>query len=88
MKTFDLMSEQELKDFLNALGTSILCTAKQRDIETPLFALLVFNAGDTVTQYVSNASRSDIILAFREAADRFEKQDGLNQKIPFAPGNQ
>lgn len=45
------------------------------------FALIVFELGKPgISNYVSNASREDMIKSLREAADRLEK----NQDIPRA----
>jgi hypothetical protein len=74
-KTLYEMTEPELRDLMNAMGSAIEFVAQHKGIERPHFALLVFN-DPQIAQYVANCERGDIIKAMRECADRLElKQD-------------
>lgn len=73
------MTEPELREYFSMLATvieSILPAGTSRK-GTALFAILVFdNPG--VTQYVSNADRTDMIKALKEMVNRLE----ANEDIP------
>jgi hypothetical protein len=68
MKVLAEMTEAELRDLLNRVGTAIT-----HELPGALFCCLLFNEPKSA-QYVSNCQRSDVILALREAADRLEHQ--------------
>ncbi len=78
MKLLEDMTEPELRELMNATCRAILDTAKRRDVEPPLFVVVLFN-DPKIAQYASNGTRSDIIAAMRETADRLERCDDVTR---------
>lgn len=70
------MTEPQLRDLMDGVGSSIEYAAKGRGIAKPLFVALLFN-DPAVAQYVSNCNRADMVKALREAADRVERGEDL-----------
>jgi hypothetical protein len=84
VKTLRDMTEPELKELMDAMGKQIVAVAAVLEVEKPHFALLLFNDPE-IAQYVCNCERSDVIKAFREAADRLEGRETLD-RVEFPPG--
>ena len=78
MKKLEDMTEPELKELMATMARGIEFIASHCEVEKPLFALLLFN-DPKVAQYVGNCRREDMILAFREAADRLEQRQDVTR---------
>lgn len=74
MKALEDMTEPELRE----LTTQILNAVKERLPATTGFAVLFWPHGEHgISQYGSNCSRKDMILALRECADRLERRQDV-----------
>ena len=71
------MTEPELAALMSKLARRIDGQLPDRE----LFAILVFD-GQGIAQYVSNASRKDIIRAMRAMADRLESRENI-ERVAF-----
>ena len=70
------MTEKELRELMNALGTQIEAVAAVFKIEKPMFCLLLFN-DPKLGQYICNCERADTIKVLRETADRLERREDV-----------
>src|SRR4051812_12468504 len=84
MKKLRDMTEPELKVLMNLLASWIGSVCEAHEVETPLFALLLFN-DPQVAQYICNCNRADVIHALRETADRLEKRM-IEERVEFPDG--
>ena len=78
MKLLRDMTEPELAELMTAMGNQIKATAAVMEVESPHFALLLFNDPE-IAQYVANCDRRDVILALRECATRLERRETLER---------
>ncbi len=76
MKKLADLTEPELQNLMRCLAISIDIVTAELGVEKAHFALLLFN-DPKVAQYVCNCVRSDMVAAFREAADRLENREDV-----------
>jgi hypothetical protein len=82
MKKLKDMTEPELAQLMTLCGNMILESADALGVEKPMFVVLLFNDPATA-QYVANCQRADVILALREAAERLERHEDKQLRVPF-----
>jgi len=78
MKQLENMTEVELRDLCNNMGSGLLEIAHDHGLDKLHFALLIFN-DPKIAQYVCNCRRRDVILAMRECADRLEAREDVER---------
>lgn len=78
-RKFADLSEGELAEIMASLARMILSGVALKQVEKPLFTLVLWNQ-EQHGQYVSNCDRASNIKALREMADRLERGEDVRRQ--------